>query len=246
MKENTHITNKTTWKKSVYALLLLIPAFIFGILSAALAYIGLGLIPLVPAVLALIFSLVSWFLLKRKFRIFTWIIFIVAGISILYSFITGVFIERKVLADETFDSTITTTQEGIGIDLADAFSDELFEADSLSVAHSNDTINRGEALYLSHCAACHMQNGQGIESTYPPLAGADYLVHTNKVIESVLFGLTGKITVNGISYNKYMPASDLNDDEAMIVINYIFSAWGNNLPAITIDQVIEVRNSKKK
>ena len=46
--------------------------------------------------------------------------------------------------------------------------------------------------------ACHQAEGQGIPSAFPPLAKSDYLnADTDRAIDTVLHGMTGKVTVNG-------------------------------------------------
>ena len=34
------------------------------------------------------------------------------------------------------------------------------------------TNSAGQRLYTTHCANCHMDNGQGLRQLIPPLAGA--------------------------------------------------------------------------
>lgn len=111
------------------SLILLIPALLCGIIAIALAVVGLGLIPILPAVISIILCVASFFLFKRSYRKFT---FIIVGISIIASLVAvfrGVILEEKIATDVTFDSTVVKTQEGIDSDLEDAFSD-IEEADS--------------------------------------------------------------------------------------------------------------------
>ena len=91
----------------------------------------------------------------------------------------------------------------------------------------------GESAYQANCVACHQANGQGIPSAFPPLAGhvpellapdggRTYLVQT------LLYGLQGSITVDGQTYNGVMPAwQQLDDDQLAGVLTYISTAWEN-------------------
>jgi hypothetical protein len=118
--ENTEFKQKTSKPVS---LILLIPALLCGIIAIALAVVGLGLIPVLPALISIILCVASFFLFKKSYRKFT---FIIVGISILASLVAvfrGVILEDKVATDITFDSTLVKTQEGIDSDLEDAFSD---------------------------------------------------------------------------------------------------------------------------
>ena len=95
----------------------------------------------------------------------------------------------------------------------------------------------GESVYQSNCVACHQANGQGIPGAFPPLAnghvpnllavegGRPYLINV------LLYGLTGEITVDGNVYNGVMPAwNQLSDEQISGVLNYISTAWENEPP----------------
>ncbi len=89
----------------------------------------------------------------------------------------------------------------------------------------------GAAVYKK-CSACHKSSGEGVPGDYPPLAGyAARLVNAERTfpIKVVLFGLKGKILVDGKAYDGTMPAYAewLNDDEIAALLNYILSRWGN-------------------
>ncbi|HWR17700.1 MAG TPA: cytochrome c [Terriglobales bacterium] len=97
----------------------------------------------------------------------------------------------------------------------------------------------GEQVYGARCSACHQKNGKGISSAFPPLAGhvpeafakpegRDYL------LRMALYGVEGPIVVQGEAFDGGMPGWALLDDKQLAaVLNYIFTAWGNDqlLPA---------------
>lgn len=104
------------------------------------------------------------------------------------------------------------------------------------------SVVRGEQIYMSYCISCHMDQGQGIEGVYPPLAKSDYLMADKKrAIQQVLYGVSGEIKVNGKMYNMEMTGFDLNDQEASDVLNYIRNSWGNKGGVITPSEVKTVR-----
>lgn len=105
------------------------------------------------------------------------------------------------------------------------FSLTYFPAQDSELAKS---ITRGKEVYTDACMACHMAKGEGVKGTYPPLAGADYLLKTpEKAIASIKFGLKGKIIVNNVAYDSMMPNPNLENDEIADVMNYILNSWGN-------------------
>jgi cbb3-type cytochrome c oxidase subunit III len=103
----------------------------------------------------------------------------------------------------------------------------------------------GKSIFLLNCAACHQPNGQG-GGPYPPLAkNADVnAVDSASVIQTVLNGRIGPITVNGQQYGGNMPSwrNDLSDEQIAAVLTYVRSAWGNSAPAISADQVALARS----
>jgi ubiquinol-cytochrome c reductase cytochrome b subunit len=105
---------------------------------------------------------------------------------------------------------------------------------------ATQTAPSGAAVYTQNCASCHAANGKGLPSAIPPLAGNPYATGApNKVIGTVLNGLTGGVSVNGAKYNGVMPAwkTKLSPAEVAAVISYIRSSWGNKASPVTEAQV---------
>ena len=100
------------------------------------------------------------------------------------------------------------------------------------------------AVYTTYCRACHQSNGMGDGSRFPPVAESDWVNgDKNRLINVVLEGLTGPITVNGVPFNEAMPAhkSILNDEQVAEVLTYIRTNFGNNSGPITPEEVAAVR-----
>jgi len=107
-----------------------------------------------------------------------------------------------------------------------------------------ESIERGKDIYIANCLTCHLDQGEGIEDVYPPLAKSDYLMADKKrSIQQVLYGATGEMKVNGKNYNSEMSAFDLTDQQTSDVINYIRNSFGNKGGAVTPE---EVKGSRKK
>lgn len=106
----------------------------------------------------------------------------------------------------------------------------------------------GESTYKRVCAACHQPDGRGMTGAFPPLAKSDYLAGANKdvLVDHILNGLQGPITVNGTTYNSAMPPMQfLTDEEIAAALTYVRASWGNNLDAISPDEVARVRGQGK-
>lgn len=104
------------------------------------------------------------------------------------------------------------------------------------------SIERGKDLYTTYCMACHMDEGQGLEGVYPPLAKADYLMaDTKRSIQQVLYGANVEMKVNGKTYNTEMLPIDLKDEEASDVLNYVRNSFGNKGKPVKPEDVKAVR-----
>jgi nitrite reductase (NO-forming)/hydroxylamine reductase len=106
-----------------------------------------------------------------------------------------------------------------------------------------DIMARGEALYLSNCAACHQPTGAGLAGAFPPLAQSDFLEGNRKEVLAVaLFGKSGPLTVNGVEYNGVMPSMGyLSDQNLADVLTYVLSSWGNTGSAVSVEEVVALR-----
>lgn len=111
-----------------------------------------------------------------------------------------------------------------------AFAAPLFTSQAQATPGSAEWQALGETTY-ANCSACHQAAGSGIPGAFPPVAGhaaalaalpggANYLMHT------ILFGLSGEITVDGAAYNGVMPPwAHLSDAEIAAVVDYIVTTW---------------------
>ena len=105
-----------------------------------------------------------------------------------------------------------------------------------------ESIKRGNTVYSDFCVSCHLPNGNGVNKIYPPLANSDYLeANRYASIKGLKFGLKGKIKVNGVEYDKYMPTMGLSAEEIADVMNYTNHNWGNAFGKIvTVEEVSEI------
>ena len=104
------------------------------------------------------------------------------------------------------------------------------------------SIARGKEVYTAQCLTCHMEFGEGADGVYPPLAKSDFLMADKKrSITTIFKGLTGKIVVNGITYETDMAALDLKDEDVSDVLNFIRNSWGNKGEVVRPEEVKALR-----
>lgn len=116
--------------------------------------------------------------------------------------------------------------------------------DNLSVK----LLNEGQQLYTQYCANCHQQNGKGDGTRNPPLAGSEWVVGDKKrLMQVVIHGLNGPITVKSAGYNEVMPShAYLSDRQLATILSYIRQSWGNNAGFITTNEIPRNRKLKDK
>jgi mono/diheme cytochrome c family protein len=96
------------------------------------------------------------------------------------------------------------------------------------------------AVYGQRCAACHGGAGMGIAGTFPPLVETPVVNgDPHFLARVVLYGLAGRTTVKGQTYNISMAglAGQMSDAQIAEVLTYIRSSWGNHSSAVTEDLV---------
>lgn len=83
------------------------------------------------------------------------------------------------------------------------------------------------SVYDTNCALCHQKGGAGLAGQFPRLAGRAGEIATSAIgrrylIEVTLFGMAGKVEVDGAPIFGVMPSfALLSDDDLASVLNYI-------------------------
>jgi len=106
----------------------------------------------------------------------------------------------------------------------------------------------GQKVYAQVCLGCHTEAGTGNPGVYPPLDGSEWVNSApERLLNILIHGLTGPVTVAGEEYTGLMPGwgASLKDAEIAAVATYIRSAWGNFSNAISEAQVAAVRAATK-
>ncbi|MGD0491220.1 MAG: cytochrome c [Steroidobacteraceae bacterium] len=102
----------------------------------------------------------------------------------------------------------------------------------------------GAAIFSARCAACHQATGAGLPGVFPPLAGSNWVNgHDTTVIQIVLHGVQGSLTVNGGKYNGTMPTfgAQLSDADIAAVLSYVRNHWGNKAGDVSAQLVTAQR-----
>ena len=115
------------------------------------------------------------------------------------------------------------------------------------------SAERGKAIFMQTCMACHMPTGMGIPGAFPPFDGSEYVQgDTRRLVALVIKGYMGPITVKGVNFNNILIAVDtqfpiLKENAKLAdVLNYIRTAWSNKADAaITPDFVQKIRDEFK-
>ncbi|WP_246754950.1 c-type cytochrome [Rhizobium lusitanum] len=109
---------------------------------------------------------------------------------------------------------------------------------------SDASMTAGAALYADRCSACHMPNGEGVPKLFPqlakaPLANSD---DATSLIRVVLAGSKASGT-QAAPTGPAMPsfAWNLSDANIANVLTYVRNSWGNAAPAVTSNNVADLR-----
>lgn len=101
----------------------------------------------------------------------------------------------------------------------------------------------GQVAYTRYCASCHLPAGQGDGNRYPPLFGSEWVNgDKTRLINVVLKGLSGPITVRKKPYDGVMPAHNfLSDEQVAEILTYIRTRLNHSGTAISVEEVQTVR-----
>lgn len=106
----------------------------------------------------------------------------------------------------------------------------------------------GGQIFGAQCVACHQATGAGLAGVFPPLAGSEWVVGSDKLAANILLhGITGKLTVKGVLYSGAMPAfkDKLNDAEIAAVLSHIRGNFGNAAGKVAAEVVKAEREASK-
>lgn len=100
----------------------------------------------------------------------------------------------------------------------------------------SDVLGRGAKVYEQQCASCHGDDGRGVPSIYPALAGnrAVLLDSPTNLVQSIRRGGFSPSTVGNPQPFGMPPFGQiLSDEDIAAVSTYVRQAWGNAAPAVS-------------
>ncbi|MBX3690044.1 copper-containing nitrite reductase [Dokdonella sp.] len=167
--------------------------------------------------------------------------------SIFRAFNKGALAILKVDGPE--NKAIYSGKEVDEVYLGDRAEPNLSAVSAAAKAHASGTLTKeeqiaaGKQLFTGTCSVCHQANGEGLKGVFPPLAKSDYFAkEPKKLIEAVLHGVSGKVTVNGAEYNSVMPPmNQLTDDEVANIGTFVLNSWGNPGGRVTKEEAAATR-----
>jgi glucose/arabinose dehydrogenase/mono/diheme cytochrome c family protein len=120
----------------------------------------------------------------------------------------------------------------------------------LLLASFEPSFERGRGLYDGYCAACHGQDGAGLQNVAPPLLRSQWVLQDEKrLVRLTLDGIQGPIAVHGKTYMQpeisgFMPGlrhMDWSDQDIADVLTFVRNAWINQSTGISEATVSAVR-----
>lgn len=91
----------------------------------------------------------------------------------------------------------------------------------------SQAADQGVTVFNTYCAMCHQIAGQGVPGQFPRIAGrADQIARNAKgrqyLCTLVLYGMTGKVTIDGTSFVGVMaPLGQLSDQDLADALNHV-------------------------
>jgi mono/diheme cytochrome c family protein len=106
----------------------------------------------------------------------------------------------------------------------------------------------GAKLYEQHCAACHGEQGQGVQGAYPALARnrALLLDSTANLVHIILEGGFAPSTAgNPRPFGMPPFATVLNDNDVAALLTFLRASWGNQAPPVSAVEVGRFRSTSR-
>lgn len=83
------------------------------------------------------------------------------------------------------------------------------------------SVQRGKAVYATHCLNCHGEHGEGLGRLIPPIQDKNQW-NIQDLVCSIRYGRKGEITVGNQRYDGIMPPNfELDEGEIRDLVNYV-------------------------
>lgn len=112
----------------------------------------------------------------------------------------------------------------------------------IKISENIDSTNPnldGEALYVTHCQACHQANGEGLKGAFPPLKGSKIVLNDNPelMVDIIMNGYAARVKEGYAVMAAVGTNNNLTADEVAAIMNHEKTNWGNNAKKVTPAEV---------
>ena len=149
------------------------------------------------------------------------------------------------MADVVFNSTQYLTSQDLNAMVEYLASIPVRESERRQARPASSGVpGRGAQVYEQQCATCHGDNGQGVPSIYPALAGnrAVLLHNPNNLVQVIREGgFPPSTTGNPQPFGMPPFAQVLSQEDIAAVATFIRQAWGNAAPVVSTFDVHRVK-----
>lgn len=123
----------------------------------------------------------------------------------------------------------------------------VMKAATKPVFNLQESVARGQLVYVKECLSCHQADGGGVPHLNPPLDGSDVAgADKTKIIRIVLHGLTDRLPIDGEYYSNSMAShNNLTNTQIADVLTYVRQTFANKASAVLPEEVNAVRLGKK-
>ncbi len=109
---------------------------------------------------------------------------------------------------------------------------------------------RGDKLFVEQCSKCHRKDGSGIKMVYPPTKKSDYIQKQDNIelLRGMIYGRSGKIVVNGYSYNGVMTTEidkSLSEEDIANILTFVLQKQNGINKFVSVKDVKEAKKAGK-
>jgi mono/diheme cytochrome c family protein len=112
-------------------------------------------------------------------------------------------------------------------------------------APASNPADRGTILYMQNCVPCHREQGEGVPTVYPSLAGSPAVLGDPVELAQWVLNQKRPATIPAGRYPTQMLLFGwMKDQDAAALLSYIRSNFGNSAPPIDAAMIAKAREKK--
>ena len=115
-----------------------------------------------------------------------------------------------------------------------------------TVVKGPTSSDRGKNIYQLYCLVCHQADGSGVGTLNPPLIKHWVEGDKSRLVQLLIKGSVGKVTLDGDTFSNTMPAQpNFTDQQIADVLTYMRSNFGFKASPVSVSEVKKVRADNK-